>query len=129
MSLDAVAQFQEERGKSISKYIKLKDGETFVGVYLDVVNAESNKFREPDGSPTINSCFTFKIGTEEKKFNLRAASKGTRGLVEQMRAQQVKPGDTIAITRVGSGTTTLYRIGVDKPETDVPNQIDTIFKK
>lgn len=129
MSLDSVAQFQEERGKSLSKFTKLKDGETLTGQYLDVINQESNKYREPDGSPTINTCFTFKIDGVDKKFNLRAASKGTRNLVSAMKEAQVKIGDTVSITRVGSGTTTLYKLNQITNQQDVPSQVDSIFKK
>lgn len=130
MSLHDVAHFQEERGKKLSKFIKLRPGESFTGVYVDVVNAESNKYREPDGTLTVNAEFTFNILEEEKKFVLRAASKGTRDLINTMKILEVQPGDSLKITRTGHGKETIYqvqKVDGNMPK-NVPSEIDNIFK-
>lgn len=137
MSLLDVAAFQEERGKKLSKFMKIKDGESFQGVFIDVVNSESNKYRELDGSMTVNAEFTFKINDEEKRFVLRASSKGTRDLISRMKELQVVAGDVLEIRRQGSGRESAYIVSklsgnpitIKTEKTDVSTSIEDIFKK
>ena len=85
--------------KANSPYIKLADGESFEGQFVDVVKT-TGQFGE-------TRRYAFIANGIEKTLD----NKGF-GLLNAMMEQKVEEGDTIKLTRTGEGTKTRYKVEV-----------------
>ncbi|HYF34339.1 MAG TPA: hypothetical protein VD994_03525 [Prosthecobacter sp.] len=88
--------------KDNQKFLKIKSGETFVGVYVNYV-VGPNRF-DPDGKETVS--YKFKYLDSEKTIIWNNASTKVADTMAQF-----SPGETLQISRTGSGPSdTKYEI-------------------